>query len=387
MGACASQTDEQKASREIEARMREARQEEESKVKLLLLGAGGCGKSTFFKQIKSMYGAPPTEGELLNFKQTVNANVSDNVTALMELGVRDLGIKVDPAVSEAWEKAKAIMAQPSFGKPGNDLSSNPELVQMLMKLWGSAAVKEALERQSEFQLQDSTDYFFERLTKSELEVCSMPQFKVNTKLDSPPIGDPTYVCGSQDILRIRVRTSGIVEKRYLIQGNEFVVIDVGGQRNERRKWIHCFQDVTAIIFLMAASGYDKVLFEDASQNRLLESLQLWDKIVNSPYFGVSDIKPNGTTFILFLNKYDLFQSKIAKKDIRNMEKAWFTDYEGGCQEISGIEYIEGLYRAKIHGERKIVMKRTVATDPSNMQEVFTICRNVILQANISDSGF
>merc|ERR1712100_891156 len=138
---------------------------------------------------------------------------------------------------------------------------------------------------------------------------------------------------------------------------------------------------------MAASGYDKVLFEDATQNRTLESLQLWDKIVNSPYFGVSDIKPNGTTFILFLNKYDLFQAKIKKKDIRNEEKKWFMDYTGGCSEMDGIMYIEGLYHAKVQGARKIVTKRTVATDPSNMSEVFTVCRNVILQANISDSGF
>jgi GTPase SAR1 family protein len=314
--------------------------------------------------------------------------VFDNVQALMELGVRDLGIKVAPEVSQAWEKAKEIMSQPSFAKPGNDLSSNSELVELLKKLWASPAVKEALERQAEFQLQDSTDYFFERLTKSEKEVCSMPQFKVNLEdSTSPPISDPEYFTGSQDILRIRVRTSGIVEKRYMIKGNEFVVIDVGGQRNERRKWIHCFSDVTAIIFLTAASGYDKVLFEDSSQNRMLESLQLWDKIVNSPFFGVSDIKPNGTTFILFLNKYDLFQQKIAKRDIKNVEKKWFLDYAGGCDETNGILYIEGLFHGKVTGERKIVTKRTVATDPSNMQEVFDICRNVILQANISDSGF
>ena len=35
-------------------------------------------------------------------------------------------------------------------------------------------------------------------------------------------------------------------------------LDVGGQRNERRKWIHCFEGVTALIFVTAISEYDQV---------------------------------------------------------------------------------------------------------------------------------
>ncbi len=36
------------------------------------------------------------------------------------------------------------------------------------------------------------------------------------------------------------------------------MFDVGGQRSERKKWIHCFEGVTAIIFCVALSGYDLV---------------------------------------------------------------------------------------------------------------------------------
>ena len=41
----------------------------------------------------------------------------------------------------------------------------------------------------------------------------------------------------------------------------FRMVDVGGQRSERRKWIHCFENVTSIIFLVALSEYDQVLAE------------------------------------------------------------------------------------------------------------------------------
>lgn len=83
------------------------------------------------------------------------------------------------------------------------------------------------------------------------------------------------------------------------------MFDVGGQRNERRKWIHCFDHVTALVFVASLSEYDQVLFEDADKNRLDEALDLFKQIVNSKWF-------KNTAIILFLNKKDLFEMKLAK---------------------------------------------------------------------------
>ena len=48
----------------------------------------------------------------------------------------------------------------------------------------------------------------------------------------------------------------------LYRSFHYRLFDVGGQRSERKKWIHCFEDVTAIIFCVAMSEYDQVLHED-----------------------------------------------------------------------------------------------------------------------------
>ena len=57
------------------------------------------------------------------------------------------------------------------------------------------------------------------------------------------------------------------------------LFDVGGQRSERKKWIHCFEDVTAIIFCVAMSEYDQVLHED-------ETTVSWIQIRNQSQFKI-----------------------------------------------------------------------------------------------------
>ena len=72
------------------------------------------------------------------------------------------------------------------------------------------------------------------------------------KLDE--IGKDDWVPSNQDILAARVRTHGIVTTKYTIEDRQYEMYDVGGQRNERRKWAHCFEGVTGIIFVASSVG-------------------------------------------------------------------------------------------------------------------------------------
>lgn len=74
--------------------------------------------------------------------------------------------------------------------------------------------------------------------------------------------DKTYIPTDQDLLRSRLRTTGITETVFDLGQLTYRMFDVGGQRSERKKWIHCFENVNCLLFLVAISGYDQCLVED-----------------------------------------------------------------------------------------------------------------------------
>ena len=114
----------------------------------------------------------------------------------------------------------------------------------------------------------------------------------------------------QDIIRCKARTVGITETVFKLRSHEMLMVDVGGQKSERRKWIHCFQDVTTILFLVSLSGYDQCLVEDKDavsttfppkfnrsewklmrtpQNQMQDAMTIWDSICHSQWFRNTSI--------------------------------------------------------------------------------------------------
>ena len=80
--------------------------------------------------------------------------------------------------------------------------------------------------------------------------------------DLDRVWDKGYVPTDQDLLRSRLRTTGITETIFDLGQLTYRMFDVGGQRSERKKWIHCFENVNCLLFLVAISGYDQCLVED-----------------------------------------------------------------------------------------------------------------------------
>ena len=122
------------------------------------------------------------------------------------------------------------------------------------------------------------------------------------------ISNPSYRPSKQDILLTRIKTTGIVEISFLIKGVQFRFFNrkliflmfqglrcwrwlasflisqnpqmlPKGQRSERKKWIHCFEDVNAVIFVAAVSEYDEVLFEDETTVILAHFYRIFNVIL------------------------------------------------------------------------------------------------------------
>jgi len=194
------------------------------------------------------------------------------------------------------------------------------------------------------------------------------------------IKQPQWIPDTEDVLRARKKTTGIIETDFEVQGKNFRMVDVGGQRSERKKWVHCFADVTAIIFTAAISTYDQVLEEDDKTNRMDEELLLFKEIADNKYF-------EKTSLILFLNKKDIFEEKI-KKGINITVCPSLSGYQGKAEVDPCQKFIEqGFKKQPKNPNQAIYPHVTVATDTKNIKHVFSAVKDIIFQQAMDNVGF
>lgn len=189
--------------------------------------------------------------------------------------------------------------------------------------------------------------------------------------------DPHYLATDEDILHARIKTTGITTSEFNVKSNKLVVMDVGGQRVERKKWIHSFDDVSCILFVASVSEYDQGLEEEGSVNRLDEALEVFSQTVNSQWFRAKSVQ-------LFLNKVDVLQQKCHYSSF----SAHFSSYEGSDSDPEEIiRYIESLFRSRFRpGSRNLYVHRTCATDTTTMKFVISAVSDMILFENLKWAG-
>jgi len=152
------------------------------------------------------------------------------------------------------------------------------------------------------------------------------------------------------------------------------MVDVGGQRSERRKWIHCFDCVTAILFCAALSDYDQTLREDNSQNRMAEAILLFDEVVNSTWFKENSV-------ILFLNKVDLFDEKIKSVPLT----VFFKEFTDGNDPDRAKAFIKERFLEKIRTGTAYT-HYTCALNTKNIEFVIKSIKDTLLKDTLKDLG-
>ncbi|CAO4380459.1 unnamed protein product [Caenorhabditis nigoni] len=352
MGLCQSAEDKELTlkSKAIDKEMMANHMSQAKVVKLLLLGAGECGKSTVLKQMRILHDHGFTAEESEQQKSVVFNNTLQAMISILK-GMESLRMTFDKPIRE--NDAKFVMEAHKMLQEAKVFPE--ELANALQALYSDKGIQTVMAKGNEFQMPESAPHFLGSLDRIKL---------------------PDYTPTEQDILLSRIKTTGIVEVKFQMKSVDFRVFDVGGQRSERKKWIHCFEDVNAIIFIAAISEYDQVLFEDETTNRMIESMRLFESICNSRWFI-------NTSMILFLNKKDLFAEKIKRTSI----KSAFPDYKGAQTYDESCRYIEEKFDGlNANPEKTIYMHQTCATDTDQVQMILDSVIDMIIQANLQGCG-
>ncbi|KAK1163781.1 guanine nucleotide-binding protein subunit alpha-13 [Acipenser oxyrinchus oxyrinchus] len=323
-------------------------------VKILLLGAGESGKSTFLKQMRIIHGQDFDQQAKEDFRATIYSNIIKGIRVLVDAREKLHIPWGDPSNQIHGEKMMAFDTRSPMVAQGlveTEIFMN--YLPSIRALWEDSGIQNAYDRRREFQLGESVKYFLDNLDK---------------------LAEPGYLPSQQDILLARKPTKGIHEYDFEIKNVPFVMVDVGGQRSERKRWFECFDSVTSILFLVSSSEFDQVLMEDRQTNRLTESLNIFETIVNNRVFS-------NVSIILFLNKTDLLEQKVQVVAIKD----YFPEYEGEPHSLADIQkFLVECFRDKRRDQQQKPLYHhfTTAINTENIRLVFRDVKDTILHDNL-----
>jgi guanine nucleotide-binding protein subunit alpha, other len=288
------------------------------------------------------------EDERVQVKAVIYSNVVIAFRVLLE-------IMQDENLTFADEKTKVyadVIEDAEADVDANQAFRDTKVKDAMMGMWKDAGVQQAVSKSHEFALNDNLSFYFRGINR---------------------MFDPNWLPDDQDMLHARLRTTGITETLFELKELTFRMMDVGGQRSERKKWIHCFEGVQCLLFMAALSGYDQCLVEDVNANQMHEAFMLFESLVNGEWFKDKPI-------ILFLNKIDIFREKLTRSPI----KAHFPDYPGkeGDEEAAKKYFSERFRSINKTTGREIYIYFTNATDTNLLKQTMQAVQDMLIQKNL-----
>eukprot|EP01084_Bolivina_argentea_P181242 313043_1 len=355
MGCCSSNPEKSK-DKQVGRELTVEKKYNSNIKKLLFLGSGGSGKSTLFKQLRTIHGEGFVDKDRMGFKDHIYSQIIEQMKCIIEC-YDELREECPDEFGHLKLSQNGDKAAQYIDYIRNDMDVDEQVAENVEILWKEPAVKEIFENRAKLKLDDSSCYFFEDVRR---------------------IATRSYIPTDKDILLVRHRTTGVIEQKFDIKGTTLHIFDVGGQRSERKKWIHCFEHVTAVIFVASLSCYDEVMFEDETQNAMIDSILLFEEICNLRWFLQ-------TAMILFLNKKDLFAAKIQKVPI-SVCFDQYNDQEDNYDQCIGFIRQNFESRNRNPNAKQVYSHVTCATDKTNVEKVFGDVQHIVINTSLARGG-
>eukprot|EP00924_Labyrinthula_sp_SR-Ha-C_P011763 maker-scaffold_69-snap-gene-0.52-mRNA-1 protein AED:0.05 eAED:0.05 QI:96/1/1/1/0.8/0.66/6/59/381 len=265
-------------------------------VKMLLYGPGECGKTTILRRMMLIHGNTDViNRELRMYRGRICFNVIEGaalvVKALRKFYGREFEKEFIQDANIILEVEKYYVETVQSVVNATLEEPNDQLVPAILNIYNnSKTFRRLLELRTEFSLFETWEHFAKKLS------------------EYPMWGGPNWMPQNSDLLHSRIRSTGHSDFLFQQQNTYYELIDIGGQRTERKKFFFLFSEMDCLIFVASMSDYNERLYEDLTENRLRETLRVWKKTVHLPQFQDSYI-------ILFLNKFDLFLHKYRDKKV------------------------------------------------------------------------
>lgn len=379
------------------------------KVKILLIGQKGAGVSTIRKQLKVLYGTEFSSEEKLVYKKNIHSFILSNFRLLLATNKKHGFLRNLDECALRNDEDDSTIINKKIANLLKDIWDRPQFHDLWTMYMGNQQVYDAL------------SWYMSRIDE---------------------ISDPTFVPNYEDILRAPdERTSGTITESFVLDKVGFELYDANNLQGSQQKWLHCFDDVTTLIFVVDSSDYGlsnavkRHSLHQAENNpfsqdtlgqvtgflgrsdikhmtevckfwyntcklpvsRLYKQLALFEEIANSKYFRGS------TTRILFLNKSDLFRKKLQTVPLCSI----FPNFKGPKFALEASNYANSLDYdpSTFYAERDFIvqmfMKRNhryasneiyyhwvCALDIPCIKVVFNATKDIILKANLCGScGF
>ncbi|OHT14518.1 Guanine nucleotide-binding protein subunit alpha [Tritrichomonas foetus] len=321
----------------------------EQGVKVLMLGAGECGKTTIWRQIKISKFGGFSEDEKMANASAIKISLIGDIKVMVDY-LKSSGHNLPDYLSQNIDTINDLNVI--------DDELTPEIADVIDELWQNPVFNTTIYEEvfnSSVGIGEYASFFFDNVKR---------------------IAETDYLPTNEDLLKVRFRTTGINTMTFSIDNRtsnnlnenktvKATLVDVGGQQSERRKWGQLFKNVSYLMFVVSLSDFDQKCFEESDLSRTEDSLKLFESIVNTEVF-------KNTPFFLVLNKKDLFIQKLKAKP--EEFKKTYPNFTGNVANYAEcFEHVKNEF-LKRAGERaqgaEIVACEACAMEEASISELF-----------------